>query len=346
VAKLQNIFIYYIYYNLDFALELSVEEIFLNHLLFSKKIINKYEFKKINFELFVKIGSSNYLLPLIYYKLKKKKILHLVPDDLQNYLKEIYTINKQRNAVLIEEIETLTNFFKTKKLFFVLLKGSHNIMSNLYLDNGERMVGDIDFLVRKSDLKKVKILLNLEGYFNKFNYKIWKTKHPPRFVNSKKIFALEPHTELLIYRKRKHLRVREFIKKLQFEERNNYLIKYMVLNYQINDYGHLYGKYNLRNIYDVYVFMINKKIEIKNFKNKYFRRFFLITNVLGVTNLKIEINFFDKLYMARFKLKKSNFLYYLIDKFICDIVRYLPIRFMQLVEFTINKDYRNKAFSK
>lgn len=328
------------------ALKLSIEERLLHKIIFTNKKVYRYEFKNIDYRVFIKIGSSHFLLPLIYNKLEKKEILKFLPIDLKIYLKEIFDINKERNNVLVDEIDTLSKFLKAGNLYFLFLKGSNNILNNIYENNAERMISDIDFLINKSDLNKVEKLLNKQGYFNKFNYRIWKTKHPPKYINNKKLFSLEPHTELLIYRKRNYLSAKEYIKNINLGAGSEYLIKYLILNHQINDYNHLYGNYNLRSIYDIHLLINNQKIEIENYRNKYFKRFFLITNLLGITNLKIKTNFLDKIYVARFKLKKSIFLYHLLDRFLCDIIRYLPIRIMQFVEFALNKDYRGRILSK
>ena len=88
----------------------------------------------------------------------------------------------------------------------------------MYVENlsdkiGERMIGDIDFLVRKKDIDLVVNLLSLSGYNSNLRYKLWQTKHIPRMVGSNKLFAIEPHIELLIYRKHKNLCSKEFWEK-------------------------------------------------------------------------------------------------------------------------------------
>ena len=68
----------------------------------------------------------------------------------------------------------------------------------VYDDLGERMVGDIDILINKEDEANIVKLLNNYGYYSNYEYKYWKTKHLPRFINKNKVFALEIHNEVLI----------------------------------------------------------------------------------------------------------------------------------------------------
>ena len=61
---------------------LNPNEKFIIDLIFSK---NKLDIKDIDFDEIVKIGSSHLILPLIYSKIKKKKISSLFPLDLMKY---------------------------------------------------------------------------------------------------------------------------------------------------------------------------------------------------------------------------------------------------------------------
>ena len=73
---------------------------------------------------------------------------------MQLYLKEIYEINRNRNEILLNEINEINEIFYKNNIDFVFLKGAANISCNLYNDIGERMVGDIDLLVNKMIFKK------------------------------------------------------------------------------------------------------------------------------------------------------------------------------------------------
>ena len=118
------------------------------------------------------------------------------------------------------------------------------------------------------------------------------------------------------------------------------------MNYQINDYGYLRASYSYRTIYDFFrLYKKNILIE-KIIKNKYIKRFFIVTNLLKITNYDICLNFFDKVFIYRFILKKKNKLYNILDNLICDLIIYIPIIKKQLLEFIINSKHRNYLINK
>ncbi len=57
----------------------------------------KLETNAFDWEKIVPVASSHLIIPLIYCKLKEKKFLHLIPDDLKSYLEEITRQNRDRN---------------------------------------------------------------------------------------------------------------------------------------------------------------------------------------------------------------------------------------------------------
>ena len=70
---------------------------------------------------------------------------------------------------------------------------------NLFKNRGERMIGDIDILVKKEDSIMAKEILENIGYISKKNKKIFKNEgiHLDRQINKNKIFAIEIHNQLL-----------------------------------------------------------------------------------------------------------------------------------------------------
>ena len=123
------------------------EESFLKNLFFNDFSINKDSLKKLNFEKLIQISSSHLILPALYVNLKKKKILRLFPIDFRNYLKNIYQINYNRNKEILNEAKELFSILKSESINFNFIKGVEYLMSEIYDNLGERMIGDIDILV-------------------------------------------------------------------------------------------------------------------------------------------------------------------------------------------------------
>ena len=174
---------------------LSREEEFIINILFKNKIINNDVFEKLNYDKVVKIASSHLMLPALYVKLKKRNYLKKIPNELSDYIKSIYLINKERNLILYKEIHELSKILDSKNIKYSFIKGSAHIKNNIYEDIGLRMIGDIDILMKESDAKKIYKLLKVKGYKNnKPETFYWKKKHKPKLVNKDKIFPIEIHS--------------------------------------------------------------------------------------------------------------------------------------------------------
>ena len=318
------------------------EEKFIIDLLFKEKTIEKKRFELINYEKLVKFASNHLILPTIYVKLKSNKYLSYVPKDFREFIREIYEINRERNLILNDEIKFISKILKSNNIKHVFLKGSSYILNNIIDDFGERMIGDIDFLVYKNDIQLTSMVLEENNYSTRIKYKYWKTSHIPKYVNPKKIFALEPHIEVLSFHKRKVFPAKEILNSsVPYEKK--ILQEISILNYQINDNGELRASYSYRTIYDV--FKISKKSENLN-KNKYFKRFFIITNYLGISSLNINENWRDKLFRLRFILKRKYKIFFLTDNLICNQVIFFRKTPKQLIEFIFNYKYRKGVIKK
>ena len=193
---------------------MKTEEI-LQKLIHSKDI-NKIDFNKINYDELIRIGSKHLILPLIYTSLKKNNILTKTPVEFQNYLMYIHEINYNRNKELIKEVKIISKTFEENNIKYVFLKGAAGLISNIYENIGDRMVGDIDILILKSQIDKAHKLMVKDGYkplvdkifFKKYN------RHLVRQVNPKKLFAIELHKNLLKF-KVKNCSEDEFFKNIK-----------------------------------------------------------------------------------------------------------------------------------
>ena len=145
----------------------------------------------------IKVSSSHLMIPALYHNLNSKKLTNLFPKDFIEYIRKIHDLNKERNEILLKEVSDLANLFEQNELNCVFIKGSSNIVSNCYVDNSERMVGDIDFLFERGNEKKIIKILNENGYYNNGYNDFFNFRHTPRMVNSKKYFAIEPHRYII-----------------------------------------------------------------------------------------------------------------------------------------------------
>lgn len=315
---------------------LSVEDKFIVNLILNKRT-SISNLNEINLESLIKISSRHLIIPLIHYKIRENK--YILDCEFIKYTKKIFELNKQRNTNIENQIIELEKILKKNKIRHVFIKGAKYIKNKIYDDIGVRMLGDIDFLFEKKNKELLLHILKENNYFNKFNFKYFESRHIPRFINKNRICAVEPHIELLLHGMRKYTKPYDYLNpSLQkIKEKDAEL---SILNYQINDYGHLYCTYNYRTIYDVIILTENFDITM-NFKNKYIKRFIIICAILGVYNKKIKLSIWDKIYILRFRTKFKYKLFRIIDNTICKIILIFQFkRILQLIEFIFNKNYR------
>ena len=299
------------------------EEDFIFDLIFENEIETNKVFDKIDYLVLTKIASSNLFIPSLYSLMKQRKFLKYVPKDFKNYIKSIFSQNKKRNRILLNEIKFLAEIFTNNEIEHVFIKGSANLISKIYSDYGERMVGDIDFLIKEKDILKTLKLLNSNGYFSKYP-EVSKDsfRHLPRMNNKRKCFAIEPHVNIVndyyelinsdsIFKNKVEIND-IYVPKME----DNFYIN--IYNIMINDRSVYTLNYNYRNIYDYS--LIDKKIDSKiifssDILSSYLK-IFAELKILKKYNENLRLNFINKL---RFLLKRRYLSLRKIDNFLCKV---------------------------
>jgi len=226
----------------------------------------------IDWDAVVKVSTVHYVFPALYCNLKRADFLHYLPQELVNYMEHITNINRERNKKINAQAKELNSLLLDNNITPIFLKGTGNLLAEIYEDIAERMVGDIDFIFSKEDYPKAITLLREFGYsdVSKYKYHFPGYKHYRRLQKENSIAAIEIHKELLIENY-----ANEF--NYSFVEKDNQIIKGVtVLSYanklnlsiiahQINDSGFYYKTMALRNAYDV--FLLSKKTNVKDALN-------------------------------------------------------------------------------
>ena len=63
--------------------------------------------KAVNWEAFVKVSTSHYVLPAIYCNFQRSDFLHYLPEDLIAYMQYITNLNRERNKQIITQAREL-----------------------------------------------------------------------------------------------------------------------------------------------------------------------------------------------------------------------------------------------
>lgn len=282
-----------------------------------------------NWDAIVVEGSKHLVLPAIFCRLKSKNILHVLPDELNNYLEEITAINRNRNISIIAQANSISKLLNNNTIEHAFLKGTALIVANCYDDIAERMVGDIDIIVSKNQLELAYNLLKDNDYFpmeQTLGNDYFEHKHLPRLRTKKHICAVELHRKLFISYKDENLSNSTILERKQ--KKNNisipslaHLMRHNLLNYQINDNGSLYNSISFRSAYDTISLLRQKDIDMNIYNTAVFKYYFNLSGLFfkdirkataSKTNLSTSFYLFKLKHLKFYKfwnklLKLSNF---------------------------------------
>lgn len=219
----------------------------------------------IDWEAVVRVSTAHFVFPALYVNLKRADFLHFLPKDLVGYMEYITDLNRERNIQIINQALEINALLLENGITPVFLKGTGNLLEGLYDDIGERMVGDIDFVVIQSDFFKTADILQAAGYIHNSTIERYYHWHYPALTHPDKIATVEIHQKILKDNFQQKLGIKLF-NDLQFVAPN-----IQVLNIKnkvfasslpkiINDNLYHIKKISLRNAYDL--FLLSKKIPL------------------------------------------------------------------------------------
>lgn len=271
---------------------LTLEE----HPEFREKIIQLIESDSINWQNFVSLCSNHLILPVIYLKFQSHDILSHLPEELSEFLKEIYHLNLSRNIQILKQLDEITNILNENEISPIYLKGAGNLLDNLYGDQGERIMGDIDLLVTEEDYLRAANILEIDGYTMTVEsyIDIQSLKHYPRLSKTGVPASVEIHrlpvppqyikwynTEIINKEKRAINKDASC-----FVLSDNHKVIHNFIHSQLSNKGDAYGIVSFRDIYDLY--LLSKRISISQtishiqYKRKAIAYFVFAGNALGL----------------------------------------------------------------
>ena len=329
---------------------ISVEEKLLVNVLYKpeSEILNGIEINDINFDNLIKLASRHLMLPALFYNINKKNVSYLFPEDFIEYIKNIYSINKARNTILLKEAKELSELLYKNNINHIFLKGTALLLSNVFEDIGERMIGDIDFIIPHKDEQKVEKVLeknndNRSQTINLFN--VFKPTHLERRLY--KTIAIEPHLELLESKNRWIFNSKELINDFKDKTKaiktpsKSFLFDHCIYAIQIRDKGFINSYHSHRSVYDIYKLDCKKSLTIKNIKKDIFiKHFFITINKFKIFDIHIKTtllsSYFDKLF--RFLFISFLKIFTVIDIYI--------FKLSLIIQLFFNNELRERALNK
>ncbi len=207
-------------------------------------------------------SSAQFVLPALYLNLKRNNLLSDLPEDLVAHFEEITNLNRERNQSIIKQLNNINALLNENGLKPVFLKGTAHLLDGLYEDIGERMIGDIDFLLEENEALQAFNILKENGYYRLSKIGdavIGAGRHLPRLINENEIAAVEVHGQMLKTKQNyifNWLMVEKNLKEAKnlkdaFVLSDNDLILNNMLNVLLNDKGKSMLKIFLRQNYDL-----------------------------------------------------------------------------------------------
>ncbi|MDA9308908.1 nucleotidyltransferase family protein [Flavobacteriaceae bacterium] len=327
---------------------IALEEKFLVNILYrpESEILNDVDINNINFEKLITLASGHLMLPALFFNIQKKKASYLFPEDFIAYVKSIYAINKARNEILLEEAKELSELLVENNIKHIFLKGTALLLSNVFEDIGERMIGDIDFIIQGKDEEKIKKVLEKNKYYSKkpfSSFRFFKPKHLPRRINKNKKIAIEPHLELLspgwrgvFNSKRLSSAFKENVKAIKTPNQS-FLFDHCIYAFQIPDKGFFTSFHSHRSIYDIYKLDCKKNVTIKNTtKDIYFKHFFMTIEKFKIFDLQLPSSFWSIYHNKCLRILMFIFIKILTIISKCSI----------LIQLLCNNELRKRALNK
>ena len=328
---------------------ISLEEKLLVNILYRQEneVLKGIDPDNINFEKLIKLASGHLMLPALFFNIQKKKVSYLFPKDFIEYIKNIFEINKARNRILLSEAKELSELFYKNNIKHIFLKGTALLLSNVFEDIGERMVGDIDFIIQHKDEEKVKKVLEKNNYCTSSNhvdlYRVFKPKHLPRMVNKNKTIAIEPHLELLSPKYRGFFNSKKLINTFKEEiiaiktPNEPFLFDHCIYALQFEDKGFFNSNHSHRSIYDIYKLNCKKSLTIKNIsKDIFIKHFFLTIAEFKIFDIPVasslSSNCSDRLLIQLFKVSVH--------------IENIYVKNLILIQLFFNSELRGRALTK
>ena len=293
---------------------------------FREVILDKITNEEIDWQKFVQFCSNHLILQVIYIKFKNHNLIELLPEELSEFLKEIYDLNVLRNRQILVQIKEATEILNKSNIHPIFLKGAGNLLDELYTDIGERILGDIDFLIPEKDYQPAARILEENGYSIPADtpkyYIIEYLVHYPRLTKPGFPADLEVHRLLNKVRLKwfNAGSIQKGLKPVKMQEGCFVLSDQdkIILNFvhsQLNNGGDSFGNISLRDLYDLYLLSIREPLgkvipEIKC-KSKTIAYFAFARQVLGLDEKFFSgTNLSSRLLILKHNLNCSSPLFY------------------------------------
>ncbi|MFA5330456.1 MAG: nucleotidyltransferase family protein [Prolixibacteraceae bacterium] len=232
---------------------------------FRAELIEKCRNNEVDWNQFVGLCSNHLILPAIHLKFLSHGIVGFIPEDLAKHLSIIYELNVARNGEILTQIGQISALLSSNNIHPIFIKGAAFLIDGLLSNVGERILGDIDFLVPEKDyLQSAKILENsgyrivetLRAYDRIESMKHYPRLEHPDFVASVEIHRIPVNVECVSWFNTELIdREKKSVESISgcFVQSDKHKIIQNFIHSQLSNEGFLFGVVSLRELNDLYL---------------------------------------------------------------------------------------------
>lgn len=267
---------------------------------FRDDIIHAFTSEELLADDFIYFCDIHLVLPAIYLIFNKHNLLHVFPAEYLDHLAAIYLRNKKRNQEILQQVDEINKALQKENIVAVYLKGTANLLDNVYSDLGQRMIGDIDLLVAENDFLKSADLIMKLGYQSegRIYHDMTFAKHFPRLYRTDVPADIEIHripvdkvysrqfTSGIIFQNKKQVpdKINCFVPSDAHKAIHSFI------HAQLSNLGYWFIQTSLRDVYDMHLLLgvsdTNSVINQAEEKRKINKYVIFTTQVFGNGNNK------------------------------------------------------------
>lgn len=119
---------------------------------------------RIDWEAITVYANRANLAPALRHGLSEKGLFNLAPENLRDYLNEMYGFNAERNKAIFQHLQNLVRILNHAGITPLPLKGGAALATDLYPDPAIRFMMDLDILVPDNLYNRTVSVLKYAGY--------------------------------------------------------------------------------------------------------------------------------------------------------------------------------------
>jgi hypothetical protein len=153
----------------------------------------------VNWDYVISFANAQLVITALWKALCAKRLQEILPGEVRSYLMALHSRNHHRNSAIRRQTEEIIGNLNLMGVEPLVLKGAALMLTGVYQDPAERIMVDIDIMVRHESATKTKEILSALGYrSNEENVLAHErfAHHLPPMVRETEPASVEIHTDL------------------------------------------------------------------------------------------------------------------------------------------------------